>query len=159
MQILVLATGGTIDKEYSIAGDLEIGEPQSPRILADVITPLEFVHESVLRKDSLDLDDADRAAIRAHVEATAHERIVVTHGTDTMTATAETLRGIPGRVIVLTGAMQPARMRDSDAAFNLGLAIGAVQLLPEGVYIAMSGQVFPAGAVAKDREAGVFHRA
>lgn len=159
MQILVLATGGTIDKEYSIAGELEIGEPQAPRILADVITPLEFVHESVLRKDSLDIDDADRAAISAHVEASAHERILITHGTDTMTTTAEALASIPDRVIVLVGAMQPARMRDSDAAFNLGLAVGAVQSLPAGVYIAMSGQVFPAGAVAKDRAAGVFHRA
>lgn len=157
MQILVLATGGTIDKEYSIAGELEIGEPQARRILADVITPLEFVHEAVLRKDSLDINDADRAAIRAHVAASAHERILITHGTDTMTTTAEALTGIAGKVIVLVGAMQPARMRDSDATFNLGLAVGAVQSLPAGVYIAMSGQVFPAGAVAKDRSVGVFH--
>lgn len=159
MQILVLATGGTIDKEYSIAGELEIGAPQAPGILANVITPIEFVHEAVLRKDSLEIDDADRAAIRAHVEASVFERILITHGTDTMTTTAEALTGIDGKVVVLVGAMQPARMRDSDAAFNLGLAVGAVQSLPPGVYIAMSGQVFAAGAVAKDRAVGVFYSA
>jgi len=154
--ILVLTTGGTIDKEYSLAGELEIGAPTIPRLLEPVLSTLEFRVEEVLRKDSLDLDDADRALIRERVLSAEEDRIVVTHGTDTMTLTAEALGVVRDRVVVLTGAMQPARMRDSDAAFNLGAAVAAVQLLPPGVYLAMSGRVLPAGAVVKDRAAGIF---
>ncbi|AZZ53882.1 MULTISPECIES: asparaginase domain-containing protein [Rathayibacter] len=155
-RILVLTTGGTIDKEYSLAGELEIGAPTIPRLLEPVLSTLEFRVEEVLRKDSLDLDDADRALIRERVLSAEEDRIVLTHGTDTMTLTAEALGAVRDRVVVLTGAMQPARMRDSDAAFNLGAAVAAVQLLPPGVYLAMSGRVLPAGAVVKDRAAGIF---
>ena len=155
-RILVLTTGGTIDKEYSLAGELEIGAPTIPRLLEPVLSTLEFRVEEVLRKDSLDLDDADRALIRERVLSAEEDRIVLTHGTDTMTLTAEALGTVRDRVVVLTGAMQPARMRDSDAAFNLGAAVAAVQLLPPGVYLAMSGRVLPAGAVVKDRAAGIF---
>ncbi|WP_375399832.1 asparaginase domain-containing protein [uncultured Amnibacterium sp.] len=107
-------------------------------------------------KDSLDLDDDDRAAIRSAVEGEAEARTLITHGTDTMVTTAEALRGIGGKVVVLTGAMQPASIRDSDAAFNLGLAVGAARLAAPGVYLAMSGRLFPAETVQKDRDAGVF---
>ncbi|PPG38930.1 asparaginase [Rathayibacter sp. AY1E4] len=155
-RILVLTTGGTVDKEYSLAGELEIGAPMVPRLLAPVLTTLEFRVEEVLAKDSLELDDADRALIRERVLAAEEDRIVLTHGTDTMTATAEALGVVQDRVVVLTGAMQPARMLDSDAAFNLGTAVAAVQLLPPGVYLAMSGRVLPAGSVVKDRSIGVF---
>ncbi|MWV47690.1 L-asparaginase [Rathayibacter sp. VKM Ac-2803] len=155
-RILLLTTGGTIDKEYSLAGELEIGEPTAPRLLEPVLSTLEFRVERVLAKDSLDLDDADRALLRERVLGAEEDRIVITHGTDTMTASAEAIGTVRDRVVVLTGAMQPARMRDSDAAFNLGAAVAAVQLLPPGVYIAMSGRVLPAGSVVKDRAAGVF---
>ncbi|TDX81185.1 L-asparaginase [Rathayibacter sp. PhB151] len=155
-RILVLTTGGTIDKEYSLAGELEIGAPTIPRLLEPVLSTLEFRVEEVLRKDSLDLDDADRALIRERVLSAEEDRIVLTHGTDTMTLTAEALGAVRDRVVVLTGAMQPARMGDSDAAFNLGAAVAAVQLLPPGVYLAMSGRVLPAGAVVKDRAAWIF---
>ncbi|MCJ1695761.1 asparaginase [Rathayibacter caricis] len=155
-RILVLTTGGTIDKEYSLAGELVIGAPTIPRLLEPVLSTLEFRVEEVLAKDSLDLDDDDRALIRRRVLEAEEDRIVLTHGTDTMTATAEAIGTVRDRVVVLTGAMQPARMRDSDASFNLGAAVAAVQLLPPGVYVAMSGRVLPAGAVVKDRAAGVF---
>jgi L-asparaginase len=155
-RILVLTTGGTIDKEYSLAGELVIGAPTVPRLLEPVLSTLEFRVEEVLAKDSLDLDDDDRALIRRRVLEAEEDRIVLTHGTDTMTATAEAIGTVRDRVVVLTGAMQPARMRDSDASFNLGAAVAAVQLLPPGVYVAMSGRVLPAGAVVKDRTAGVF---
>ncbi|MBF4461317.1 MULTISPECIES: asparaginase domain-containing protein [unclassified Rathayibacter] len=155
-RILVLTTGGTLDKEYSLAGELEIGETTVPRLLAPVLTTLEFRVEPILAKDSLELDDDDRALIRDRVLAAEEDRIVVTHGTDTMTVTAESLGAVGDRVVVLTGAMQPARMRDSDASFNLGVAVAAVQLLAPGVYVAMSGRILPAGAVVKDRSAGVF---
>ncbi|KZX20690.1 asparaginase domain-containing protein [Rathayibacter tanaceti] len=155
-RILVLTTGGTVDKQYSLAGELEIGATTVPRLLAPVLTSLEFRVESILTKDSLDLDDHDRALIRERVLSAEEDRIVVTHGTDTMTTTAEALGAVHDRVVVFTGAMQPARMLDSDAAFNLGTAVAAVQLLPPGAYLAMSGRVLPAGSVVKDRSIGVF---
>ena len=103
-----------------------------------------FEHEveSVLRKDSLDMTDSDRALIRERVAAEPASRIVVTHGTDTMILTALALKGIPGKTIVLTGSMQPARLRVTDAGFNLGTAVAAAQTLPPGVYIAMNGRIF-----------------
>ena len=104
----------------------------------------------LLRKDSLEMTSADRIAVRDAVAASDSTRIIVTHGTDTMVETARELQGIPGKTIILTGALQPARFADSDAAFNLGLAVGAVQVLPPGVYITANGQVFPAASVRKN---------
>ena len=104
----------------------------------------------LLRKDSLEMTAGDRIAVRDAVAASGAERVIVTHGTDTMVETARELRGLPGKTIVLTGALQPARFADSDAAFNLGLAVGAVQVLPPGVYITANGQVFPADSVRKN---------
>jgi L-asparaginase len=104
----------------------------------------------LLRKDSLEMTAGDRIAVRDAVAASGAERVIVTHGTDTMVETARELRGLLGKTIVLTGALQPARFADSDAAFNLGLAVGAVQVLPPGVYITANGQVFPADSVRKN---------
>lgn len=109
-----------------------------------------------MRKDSLEINDEDRAAIRAACEAAPEPRILITHGTDTMSLTAEKLTGIPGKTIVLTGALAPARFKTTDAIFNLGLALGAVQSLPPGVHLAMNGTIFEAGKVRKNREAGRF---
>ena len=116
----------------------------------------EYVVEPVLRKDSLVMTDADRALIRERVVAAAERLILVTHGTDTMTQTAEALKGIEGKVIVFTGSMVPARFRASDAIFNLGCAVGAVQVLPPGIYIAMNGQISPADTVRKNRSKNRF---
>ena len=102
------------------------------------------------------MTDEDRALIRARVEASPEKLILITHGTDTMTATAALLTGLTDKVIVFTGSMQPARFRHSDAVFNLGCAIGALQVLPPGVYIAMNGQVAPAHTVTKNRAASRF---
>jgi L-asparaginase len=104
----------------------------------------------LLRKDSLEMTSADRIAVRDAVAASEGTHIIVTHGTDTMVETARELQGLPGKTIVLTGALQPARFADSDAAFNLGLAVGAVQVLSPGVYITANGQVFPAASVRKN---------
>lgn len=157
--IHVLTTGGTIDKVYGLTGELEVGEPAFEALIAPVLSDLTYDVEEVLAIDSLDMTDDDRARICAAVEATAVELVLITHGTDTMTETATYLRehlSPSEKVIVLTGAMQPASMRTTDAAFNLGTAIAALQLLPEGVHIAMSGRVFPADHVAKDVDRGVF---
>ena len=143
MKIKFLTTGGTIDKVYFDAkSEYEVGPPQVADLLHEANVTFEFEIESVLRKDSLDLTEADRALIRERVAQDAASRIVVTHGTDTMIQTARVLEGIPGKTIVLTGSMQPARFRVTDAEFNLGVAVAAAQLLSPGVYLAMNGRIF-----------------
>ena len=116
----------------------------------------EFAVESVVRKDSLEITDADRQCIRERVLASPCERILITHGTDTMTQTALALVDIPDKTIVLTGSMQPARFRATDAVFNIGTAIGAVQTLRHGVYLAINGRVLDPARVRKNRERHCF---
>jgi L-asparaginase len=151
MRIAIFTTGGTIDKVYfDTKGGYEVGAPMVRQILDQGrVTPNIPITE-LLRKDSLEMTSADRIAVRDAVAASEATRIIVTHGTDTMVETARELQGMPGKTIVLTGALQPARFADSDAAFNLGLAVGAVQVLPPGVYITANGQVFPADSVRKN---------
>lgn len=157
MSFLVLTTGGTIDKVYFDAtSDYEVGEPTVPHVFREAGVELPWRLVSLFRKDSLEITDEDRAEIRRACEEAPEAKILITHGTDTMPVTAEALCGIPGKTIVLTGALAPARFRVTDAVFNLGLALGAVQSAPEGVWIAMNGTLFPAGAVRKNREAGRF---
>jgi L-asparaginase len=154
--ILVLTTGGTIDKQYFDASSkYTIVGTMVTRLLelGRVLHPFEV--EEVMRKDSLEMDDADRTLIASRAAASDAERIVITHGTDTMTETAKALTGIAGKTIVLVGALAPARF-ESDATFNLGMAFATVQVAKPGVYITMNGTVFEAGKVVKDREAGRF---
>jgi L-asparaginase len=151
--IAVITTGGTIDKAYFDAlSTYKIGEPMVQKMLemANVSQPFRVVE--LLRKDSLDLTDEDRRALRETVAALDTNRVVITHGTDTMTDSAKVLAGVADKTIVLTGALSPARFSESDAMFNLGMAFAAVQTLPAGVYVAMSGQVFRGDEVRKDRQ-------
>ncbi len=142
MDIRIFTTGGTIDKIYfDQKSAFEVGDPQVAEVLREADVAFSFGVESLLRKDSLDLTDADRRMIRDRVAADPCRRIVVTHGTDTMIQTALSLLDIPGKTIVLTGAMQPARFRQTDAVFNVAAAVTAVQLLPEGVYLSMNGRI------------------
>lgn len=155
--ILIVTTGGTIDKVYFDAkSEFEVGDSVVERLLgqAHVRQPFEVV--SLMRKDSLDMLDSDRAAIRQTIAGRGESRVVLTHGTDTMTDTAAVLADLEAKTIVLTGALAPARFAESDAMFNVGMAFGAVQSLPAGVYICMNGQVFPAHSVIKDRSKNVF---
>lgn len=155
--IAVVTTGGTIDKAYFDAlSSYRVGEPCVEKILetAKVACPYRVVE--LMRKDSLELGDQDRAQLRDTIEGLPTRRIVVTHGTDTMTLSASALAPLSGRTIVLTGALSPARFVHSDAAFNLGMAFAAVQVLPAGVYVAMNGQVFAGDQVRKDRARGCF---
>jgi L-asparaginase len=155
--IHVLTTGGTIDKVYFDAlSEYRIGASVIARLLDIARVTLPFTIAEVCRKDSLELDDADRAQIVAAARAADGNRIVITHGTDTMTRSADALREVDGKTIVLVGALTPARFTESDAAFNLGMAFAAAQVAPPGVYITMNGTVFEAGEVVKDREAGAF---
>ena len=152
MRLRVISTGGTIDKVYfDAASTYDVGEPQVGPLFKEANVTFEYVVESVLQKDSLAMTDEDRDLIRQRVEASPERLILITHGTDTMTATAARLEGIKDKVIVLTGSMLPARFRTSDALFNLGCAVGALQVLPAGIYIAMNGQLAPAHSVQKNR--------
>ncbi len=151
MYLKFLTTGGTIDKVYFDArSEYQVGSPQVLEILKDHNVAFEYEVLSILQKDSLEMTDADRETIRQAVLADPGERIVITHGTDTMVDSARALLGIPGKTIVFTGALEPARSRYTDAIFNVGCAIAAVQTLPPGIYIAMSGRVYAADRVRKN---------
>ena len=155
--ILVLTTGGTIDKNYFDAlSEYQIVDSGIPALLKEARVALPFRIEEVCRKDSLELSADDRAEIARRVAEAPEQRIVITHGTDTMTDTAKALANIPGKTMVLTGALSPARFAETDAPFNLGMAFAAAQTAPPGVYIAMSGEVFDGLKVRKDRAAGRF---
>lgn len=140
-----------MDKRYSAeASDFIVDAPAAAAILAESFVTLRVHVEALLRKDSLALTDQDRALIRARVVAAPCPRVIITHGTDTMPQTGRALSDIPGKTIVLTGAMQPAAFKHSDAHFNLGAAVAAVQTLPPGVYIAMNGRILDPQAVTKN---------
>jgi L-asparaginase len=157
MKIKILTTGGTFDKIYYDAkSDFHIGEPMAGPILEEANVTFDFEVESILMKDSLDMEDTDRENLRLKVQQDPCDRIVITHGSDTMIKTAMCLLDIDSKTIVITGAMQPARMRYSDAAYNLGVASTAVQLLEPGVYVAMNGQIFDPRSTNKNVEASRF---
>ena len=154
--LCIVTTGGTIDKIYfDDKSEFQIGKPQIGEILQALGVEFAFDVIPILRKDSLHMDAEDRDLIRRAIEAQPHRHVLVTHGTDTMVETAQAL-DIPGKVIVLTGALNPARFQGSDAVFNIGCAVGAVQALPDGVYIAMNGRIWDPRHVRKNREANRF---
>ena len=150
-------TGGTFDKQYFDAlSEYKIAGTVVETLLnrARVEYPYRLVE--LLKKDSLEITDADRAAIVACVRDAPERQIVIVHGTDTMTQTAAALGTDLNKTVVLTGALTPALFSESDAVFNLGMAVASVQCLEQGVYIAMNGTIFIAGSVRKDRSAGKF---
>lgn len=141
--LLLVTCGGTIDKIYFDAkGEYAVGPPQVAGLLEEANVAFRYRILPVVRKDSLEMTEEDRQQIRAVIAGQECRRIVVTHGTDTMILTAMALRGLEGRTIVLTGSMQPARFRVSDAEFNIGTAVMAARILPPGVYVAMNGRIF-----------------
>ena len=152
MTIRIFTTGGTFDKVYYDAlSEFQIGEPMAAALLEEANVNFDYEIESLLKKDSLEITDEDRESIRHAVEQAAESLILITHGTDSMVDSARALQGIANKTVVLFGAMQPARMRYSDAMFNLGVASAAVQILPAGIYIAMNGQIFDPLKVTKNR--------
>lgn len=157
MKLKIITTGGTIDKIYFDAqSEYQVGEPQIGELLKEANVSVAHDIVSLMRKDSLDLTDADRRVIRKAVASAAERHVIVTHGTDTMIETARVLKGIPGKVIVLTGALQPAKFRFTDAVFNIACAVMAVQLLPDGVYLAMNGRIFDPDRTRKNRRLNRF---
>ena len=157
MRIKIFSVGGTIDKVYfDQLSNYQVGGPSIRDILENL--PLNFEYEivSLIRKDSLDMTDDDRQLVYDAVTKDSARRILITHGTDTMVDTAKRLLDIEGKVIVFTGAMEPAGFKNSDAVFNVGCAIGAIQQVDEGVYIAMNGRIHHPNKVRKNRDAGRF---
>ena len=143
MKIQVFTTGGTIYKVYfDQKSEYQVGDPQAYGVLERANVVLDYQVESVIKKDSLDFTDEDRQLIRDRVASCPLNRIVITHGTDTMIETAKALEAIPDKTIAMTGSMYPAQFRDSDAVFNLGCAVTAVQVLEAGVYIVMNGRIY-----------------
>jgi L-asparaginase len=155
--LCIVTTGGTIDKIYfDDKSDYQIGEPQIGGILRELGVTFPFTVIPIIRKDSLHITPEDRELIRATIAAQSARHVVVTHGTDTMVETAQVLQSLVDRTIVLTGALSPARFRGSDAEFNVGTAVGAVQCLPPGVYIAMNGRIWDPRKVRKNVAANRF---
>jgi L-asparaginase len=156
--IRLFVTGGTFDKEYDeIHGTLEFRDTHLPEMLALGRSRLDVRVRMLMMVDSLDMTDADRELIASNCREAPERNIVITHGTDTMVVTARMLADqVPGKTIVMTGAMIPIAFGSSDGLFNLGGALSVVQVLPPGVYIAMNGRVFDWNNVAKNRDTGVF---
>jgi L-asparaginase len=152
MRIHVITTGGTIDKIYfDDESEFQVGSPMIVDLLREAHVTAEVTIEPLLAKDSLHLTDEDRQLIRERVLACPADHILITHGTDTMAVTCRALKGVAGKTVVLTGSMQPARFRSTDAVFNVGFALGALQSLPPGVYLAINGRIFDPERVRKNR--------
>jgi len=155
--ILILTTGGTIDKIYFDAkSTYEVGPPNISRLLAELNLSLDYQIVSIMRKDSLDLTDRDRQIIYDRAKEAKQNRILITHGTDTMVETAKKLESLTDKTIILTGALEPALFKTSDALFNIGCGLTAAQTLSSGVYIVMNGVVFDGRNVQKNLEKNRF---
>jgi L-asparaginase len=158
MPIRIFVTGGTFDKEYNeITGHLYFKETHLPEMIArSRVTPKVTV-QTLMMIDSLDMKPADRELVVKECNAAIEDKIIITHGTDTMSVTAAVLAGkVPGKTIVLTGAMIPYKFGSSDGFFNLGCALAFVQALPAGVYVAMNGRYFNWDNVKKNKVTGEF---
>lgn len=148
MKLLFIQVGGTIDKYYPQGKDhhgfgFEIGSPAYLNILQRAGYPHEVEDFTIMKKDGLCMSDEDRELIKMKVAQSDYRYIIITHGTDSIRDTAKVLHGITEKTIVLTGAMLPEQFRDSDADFNLGMAVGAIPHLSDGVYIALDSEVRP----------------
>jgi len=153
MKLKIFTTGGSIDKGYStLESDFVVGEPRVGEVLREANVDFEFEVESLLKKDSLDFSDSDRELILEKVSGESCRHILITHGSDTMPQTARALAGIKDKTIVLTGSMQPAAFKSSDAHFNIGFAIACLRTLEPGVYLVMNGGIFDPDHVVKNRE-------
>lgn len=158
MAIRILVTGGTFDKEYNeLNGQLYFKDTHLPEMLRLGRSRVEVTIRTIMMIDSMEMTDADRALIVQNCAQSPEDRIVITHGTDTMTETAAAVAdGVTGKTIVLTGAMIPYAFGSSDGLFNLGSALSFVQMLPAGVYLAMNGKCFSWDRVRKNRERAEF---
>ena len=160
MKLLIIQTGGTIDKDYPKTNNgyaFEIDEPAVARTLEKVLPGFEYEIISLLRKDSLEITTEDRELIMKTIASSDASKVLLTHGSDTMPETGRYLGTISGKAIVLTGSYRPERFNGSDADFNIGTAIGALNMIEEGTYIAMNGLITRPEGLGKDPKTGKFH--
>ncbi len=159
-KIVFIQTGGTIDKDYphtTKGWAFEFGEPATNRILEKLNPSFEYEVITAFQKDSLEINDEDRSKLVALIHELSCSKIIITHGTDTMKETAEALSVIQDKLIVITGAMRPERFTNSDAAVNVGMAIGAASLLDKGIYIAMHGVLAKHDMIKRNMETGKYY--
>ena len=157
MHIKIFTTGGTIDKVYfDASSEYQVGPPNISAVFDELKLGFTYAIESLMKKDSLELTDDDRTIISVAVAKDSTNRILITHGTDTMVQTAKKLADIQGKTLVLTGALKPALFKTTDAVFNIGCAVIAVQTLGPGIYIVMNGCVFTHDRVRKNVKQGIF---
>ena len=157
--LVIFTTGGTIDKVYfDDASEFQVGHPIIENLLHKMNVGFTFRVDQLMRVDSLNMTAKDREYIRQKVFGTNSPHILITHGTDTMTDTAQYLSDIEGKTIIMTGSLAPARFAMTDTMFNVGMAVAAVQAMPHGVYISMNGTIFPAKSVIKNRNMNRFER-
>jgi L-asparaginase len=159
MKITFIQTGGTIDKDYpktTKGWAFEISEPAVNRILEKLNPSFDYEVLSFCKKDSLEITEDDRQNLIHFCKNQIASKIIITHGTDTMIETGKALSSISNKTIILTGAMRPERFSNSDAAINIGVALGAIQCLNEGIYIAMDGLVIPINKVKRNLKSGQF---
>jgi L-asparaginase len=158
MNIRVFVTGGTFDKEYNeLDGRLYFKDTHLKEMLTLGRCKVKIDMRTLMMVDSLEMTDQDRQIILDHCTRAAEDKVLITHGTDTMEVTARLLgEAVTGKTIVLTGAMIPYKFGSSDGLFNLGSALAFVQTRPHGVYIAMNGRCFPWNNVRKNRQTGEF---
>ena len=159
MFIRFITTGGTIDKIYFDAtSQYELGESNVELILGDGLVNFDYDVVPMFQKDSLEFTDENRQALKDFIESDDASLYVITHGTDTMVETAAKLSSMSRKTIILTGSLSPARFKTTDAIFNIGMAVAAVQSVEPGVYLVMNGQVFAEGEVIKNRAANRFEK-
>lgn len=159
MAVLILSTGGTFDKIHDpISETLVFSQNSHIETVLKEARVTHFRHHQIMMKDSLDFTDADRETLVDYIRQAPENHIIITHGTSTMEHSAQYLNNssLGEKVVVFTGAMRPYSFFNSDAGFNLGMAFGAVQALPNGIYIAMNGRIFNAGSVRKNTTTGMF---
>ncbi len=158
--ITLIITGGTLDKDYNqLTGNLVFTQSHLQEMLLQANCQLDINLQNLMLKDSLDITDADRALITNACIKANTDKIIITHGTDSMVKTATLLNktsNLGHKTIILTGAMRPFKLGNSDALFNLGLAVSALQFIQQGVYIAINGKIFTANNVVKDTKKGIF---
>ncbi len=158
MSIRIFITGGTFDKEYNeLTGQLYFNDSHLPEMLdlGRNLVPVEI--RTLMMVDSLEMTDEDRGLVGEHCIKSKEDKIIITHGTDTMVETAKLLaKKITGKTVVITGAMIPYKFGSSDGLFNLGSAMAFVQTMPNGIYVVMNGRCFNADNVRKNKETGVF---
>lgn len=161
MKIIFIQTGGTIDKDYphtTKGWAFEFGEPATTRVLEKLNPSFEYEILTAFQKDSLEITDEDRKKLADLVTTQSADKIIVTHGTDTMIETATYLsETIKNKLVIITGAMRPEQFSNSDAPINIGCAIAAANLLQEGIYIAMHGAVKSHNEIKRDLETGKYY--